>query len=252
MSLTYPGIDFDTEVARGKYGGNMYFERKFGENEDVQSTAETVWAYSGAHTFPTTAATIDVVSSLTTDAAAGAGARTLYIEGLNTNWETASEVVTLNGTTTVTTTGTYNRVQRAFVTTVGTYGGSNLGNITLTMTGGTVQAYIPIGFGQTAQVIYTVPAGWTAFVKQIRLASETGKSTDFHYKIRLNADNQTTIAPVRVFGHTHGVAGVVVLDLDHAPVLLPEKTDVWIEADQATGTASVSAAVDFLLIRNRV
>lgn len=251
MSLSYAAIDFDTEVARGKYAGNMYFERKFGENQDVQSTTEVVWAYSGAHTFPTAAATIDVVSSLTTDAAGQAGALTLFIEGLDTNWKTASEVVTLDGTNTVTTSGTYNRLQRAFVVSCGTYGGSNLGNITMTMTGGTVQGYIPTGYAQTAQMIYTVPAGWSAYVKTIRLSSETGKSTDFHYKIRLNADNQTTISPVRIFGHTHGVSGFIQLDLDHAPVALPEKTDVWIEAEQATGAASVAAAADFLLIRNR-
>lgn len=75
-----------------------------------------------------TAYKLDLTSSSANDAAAGTGARTVKVYGLDANYKFATETVTLNGQTAVTTTGTFYRVFGIQVITTGT-GRKNAGDI---------------------------------------------------------------------------------------------------------------------------
>lgn len=254
MSYTSTYGDWYVDLALGKSAGNIRTRTTFGENYTVTGGVfEPVWSYSGAITFPTAAQTLDIASSVTTDASGQAGALTMVIEGLDANFNEQSETVTLNGTNTVTTSGSYVRVNRAYCDTVATYSGKNLGNITIQQTtSGYVVGYIEAAKGQAAQCIYTVPAGWQYVILEWQVTSATNQTTDFELLFRPNADDVTTpFAGTRAVYHQNGVSGTAGIHLADSPLVIPEKSDIWAIASQATSTAQVTSSLHGILIRNR-
>ena len=165
--------DYDSTIARvigerlnialGLFQGYTSDE-KFGANGDIDTgTEEDIWAGGGDYTGqPTTgsAETIDVFSSSADDAAAGTGARTLRLFGLDEDYNEITEDVTLNGTTPVVTTQTFWRMDRMRVLTAGATGVSQ-GSITArhTTTTANVFAVMPAGKNRTQVAATTVPAG---------------------------------------------------------------------------------------------
>lgn len=139
---------------------------KFGYNADVDASTgsdEDIIAAGGEQYFPASvvaAADIDIASSDAADDAAGTGARTLFIQGVDADYMLQSEIVELDGTTDVHPTKNYLRIFRAYVVTAGS-GGTNAGNIQIDDGAGNVFAYIPAGYGQTLQAAYTIPADYT-------------------------------------------------------------------------------------------
>lgn len=163
--------DFGFDAALGRVA-NYEQWHKFGYNADVDAAAEeTIWAPGGTLT-RMAAGTLSVVSSSASDAAAGVGLRTATIYGIDSNFLPATEVVTLNGTTPVVTSGSWYGVNRVSMTTVGTTLW-NVGNITITATsGGSMQAYIPATEGSTQQGIFFVGANRTAMLEWGRFGAE--------------------------------------------------------------------------------
>lgn len=141
---------------------------KYGFNGDVDtgSVPEEIWSAGGVYTFPTSASTLSIASSSAQDAVGGTGASQIYISGLASDYSDQGEFITLTGTTPVVTTLSYLRCNRSFITGAVGSNGTNVGTITITHTGGaSVIAEIPANGGQTKQLIYTVPLGYTGFVK---------------------------------------------------------------------------------------
>lgn len=114
---------------------------------------------------------LDVSSSSAADAAAGTGARTIEVYGLDKDWLPVSETITLNGQTKVTGTVLFRRVFAAIVQTSGT-GFLNAGDIYIgkTGTGGVITAGVPttltsytlkmlVGNNYATNGLFTAPAG---------------------------------------------------------------------------------------------
>lgn len=134
---------------------------KYGTNGDIDTgSPEEVWSVGGIYSFPTTSESIEVLSSDAADTAAGTGARTVTVIGINnaTELREISETVTLNGVTPVALTKTFYRIYRANVITAGT-GEVNAGTITIRVaSAGATRAEIPIGKSSTLMAIFTIPA----------------------------------------------------------------------------------------------
>ena len=233
---------------------------KFGFNGAVGSTLEPV-ADGAVYQTPTTAQSIEIVSDSTDDDAAGTGARTVAIQGLNAAWELQTQTVSMDGTTPVAIPGTWTRVFRAKVTESGTYAtqtaGSHAGTITVRNSGaGVMWAQMAIstdGFpmGQTEIGCYTIPAGKTGYLLSKHVSIESTKVPNVLWFHREGAD--TVAAPydsMSLFERHNGAAD----ELTYAPpapnLRLPEKTDVGAMAYLATGSASVSIEFQILLIDN--
>lgn len=138
-----------------------------GHNPNIPTLggAADVWEGGGDYPFLAAAATLEVLSTNAADTAAGTGARTVLVSGLNSAYNTISEVVTLNGTTPVNTVNQYLRVN-VFTTTSAGSGEKNAGDITLRVSGGgAVQSIARAGFGFGRSCVYTVPAGFTLFIR---------------------------------------------------------------------------------------
>lgn len=174
--------DFDLMVVEGDVPGYRYIH-KFGRNPDIDtgSTPEDVWGEGGLYTgFPTgSAETVTVVSSSVLDTAAGTGARTVRLSGLNGSGAEQTEEVTLNGIINVTTINSWTRLNRVIVLTAGA-GGANAGTITVrhSVTVVNIFAVMPIGLNQTLIAAYTIPAGYTGYVRQVSILSQQAAASE--------------------------------------------------------------------------
>lgn len=126
-----------------------------------------VWEGAGLYPFQTTATKLEILSASANDTAAGTGARTFTIQGLDANYNPLSETITMNGTTPVQTVGTYLRVNSLMIASAGS-GGTNAGDVTLRVTGaGATQAIARAGYGFAKSAIYTVPTGFQLLVTDL-------------------------------------------------------------------------------------
>lgn len=125
------------------------------------------WEGAGLYPFQTAASILEILSSSASDTAAGTGARSMMIQGLDLNFNPISEVVAMNGVTPVQTVNSYLRVNGLNLSVAGS-GHVNAGDITLRLTGaGATQAIARAGYGYAKQCLYTVPAGFTLLTTDI-------------------------------------------------------------------------------------
>jgi hypothetical protein len=243
FGLTEP---FELQVARGQITGHRSVV-VFGYNPDVDQTRVTVWPYTGVIPFPATAIQMKVSSSSTDDAAAGTGARTVYVEGLDANHREISETVTLNGQTEVLTTKSYLHINDAYVATAGS-GNSAAGDIyfgTGTVTAGvpaTVYDLIKFDYNRRITGSYTIPAGYTGYLVQgLFSAGQAGGSSQVVGRLlRIGADNIRRTAAITTVNN-----GVADYTFEY-PVPIPEKATV--EATAQGSAQNNEASSMFILV----
>lgn len=167
-SISVRGTDFASEVALNRRQGWSIWN-KFGYNNDIDTAAtEVVAAQGGTFSRMTSADTLNVVSSSANDDSGGTGVNSIVIYGIDENRDEQIEVVTMDGTTPVTTSNQWFGVNRVAVFLFGS-SGTNAGNITITATtAGSTQAYVPAGDGVTQQLIFHIPRGHTFLATWLR------------------------------------------------------------------------------------
>ena len=205
---------------------------KFGYNSAVGTSFETVWDGGNGYTYPSTATTATATSSNTSSDNGG----TVEIQGLDENYDLATETVTIGGSASTT---TFIRVFRALLKTANT-GDSNVGTITITVDSTTV-AQIQPTYGQTLMAIYTVPRNHTAYILQL----DIGSSKDLENEVALltkeidNGNVWNTKSYVTTRGGFMEKNYVI-------PVKLPEKTDIELRA-KASATSAISGGFEIIL-----
>lgn len=172
-AITVRAITEETAIAVGLYAGYSIVN-KLGRNSDIDTATvpEDIWTGGGTYTgFPdSTLETISLLSDSASDTSAGTGARTVNIIGLDTDYNEQSEVITLNGTTPVASVNTYRRMHTMSVRSAGS-GGVNAGAITArhTTTTSNIFNIIQPGFNQSFGSGYTVPAGYAALLRRMKV-----------------------------------------------------------------------------------
>jgi hypothetical protein len=246
-----PTKDYLTEVNRGNIAGQS-LSHKFGWRSGVTTTHQHLWNDPVANTimvFPTVAETFDVITT-GNDTAAGTGAREIFIEYLDANFVFQTGVVVTNaGTQASTFSGI--RLIRAWVTDCGTYGGTNENLVTIAgTTSGNDYAFIEANEGQTQNTQYCVPAGKTAYILNVSMTTEANKGANFVLHQRQDAD--VIIAPFTGQRIVHQWDGIEVPENEifSANHKFPEKTDIWVGCDMASGTGTLQFDYDILLIDN--
>lgn len=242
---------FELQVARGMVTGHKSLF-KFGNNPDVNGALETVWSNSSLYVYPTAATQMKVSSTSANDTAAGVGARTVLVAGLDQNYNEVSEVVTLNGQTPVTTTLTFIRVFRAYVVTAGA---SNTAEGTIYIGDGVVTAgvpaivyaEIPLGENQTLMALWTVPANYTLYI--YRGTFTAASSNAAHYIL-----GKFMIRPLGgVFRNAADVtanSNVIAYDFE-IPLAVAEKSDIEARVIALSGTNFyVTASFEGVYIKN--
>ena len=226
--------------------GTFYIENvrhthinKFGYNASVGATYEPVTDL-GTNVLPAVAGVVSVVSASAEDnggSPLGTGARTLSIQGLDVNYAPVSEIITLTGTAPSLTNSEFLRIFRMEIISAGT-GEVNDGNITASIGGQTV-AQISADKGQTLMAVYTVPAGYRAFMLNLHVSMS--KNQEANAQIRAKVLNEGW----KVKGEFGTFASDIHYDY-HAPLIFGEKTDLQIRT-KAGATAEMGAIFDLIL-----
>jgi hypothetical protein len=237
----------------------MRLVTKFGTNDTVaNATWEMVANLSATapYPWPNAVTTVRVkAGGNAADAAAGAGARAIRIEGVDSNLNAATEDLTLNvdGTlASASTTTSWWRVYRAYVIACGTYGGSNTGEIVIENTAGTADLLdIAASGSQTRFCAFSMPAGWTGYILGFEAHVDAIKPADARLMIR---QNYTTVAapfsPVREYFYEGGILGGS-QNIFQAPITtVPPLSDIWMEARGGGQATTVSAAFEMLCIKD--
>jgi len=247
LALTEP---FELQVARNQITAHSVIQ-VFGFNPDVDTVEETVWPIDGILGHPPSPTIMTVSSSSTNDAAAGTGARTILIEGINGTGGITTEIVTLNGQTAVNTVNTYDAIERMVVLTVGS-GGVNAGIIYIGT--GTVTAGVPavpysaIGAGDNNSLVghWTCPTGFTGYLIHGKLT--VGPTVGNSYVIgRLKLRGQDGL--VRTAAITTISAGAVDYHFDY-PIKLVAGECITATAQGSANNNTVSSYFQIMLIRD--
>lgn len=248
--------DFYFEVASGNIEGYSSVN-KFGHNPTSTTGGEDVWMGGGTYAFyPTTAQSMEIVSSSGLDDSAGIGARQVMVFGLDENWAEISETVSLSGTTPVNLQEDYIRMYRAIVLEVGTTE-SNVGDIEVRVQGGgTVGALIGAGDGQTQQAIYTIPINKTGyFIKgYVSLGNQNKNGEDGTFQWQARSNNGFTGAWT-----VKGQVALINIGSSHWQYLygvpagqIPEKTDIRIKTTKSSAIIDTVAGFDLVLVDNNI
>lgn len=246
------------QIKRGEVPGYTYRRRHAFTPEASTVYYATVWVFNPPTTyrFLSSAQVLQVSSSSVNDTGAGVGARTVFVDGLDANYNFASETVTLNGQTAVNTVNSYLRVNHISVFEFGAlmhndgsiYVGSGI------VSGGVndnPQAIIRAKLVYSETGVITVPLGYTMIMYGNDYVIGTGKQASVRVVTRNTAD-----APFREASRVDLLGDRVDLDslntgLDNTTLFFPEKADVIIQAIAETGKTAVSVDSNIILVDNK-
>lgn len=218
-------------------------ESVIGRRAGVNNLRVDVWeGPTGTYVFPVTPQRMRIVSTSANDTGAGTGVQKIIVHYLDNTYAEATEEVTLNGTTPVLTTATnILRINRMYSSAVGSTGGP-VGTVSLTNTAATVTYCLQTPtYNTSAQLIYTVPIGKTAYISHVKVgagASAAGHFTQF--ELRASA-----------FGALLYPGILILQDIIFAqdsgqsvnyptPLPYPEKTDILVSVFSDAALANVS------------
>lgn len=226
---------FDLQVARGQVDGHSTVNI-YGYQPAVATSFIPVWENATAYTYPVSATTMNLAGS-------NGDTATITITGLDANYAVISENVVLNGTTPVTTTKSYLRINSMNVA-VGSATNPS-GVVTLKdLTNTTIYAQINAGVGRTQAAIYTVPAGYTFFLSRIDINTSLNGNNFATYQNKTIASNGvvqlTQQAPFAINYHTQRVM----------PRAFAEKTDIQLMCKVNSSTGAISISQEGYLIKN--
>lgn len=240
-------------IAAGRIDGISSVVRR-GINPAVGTSYEDLRLYGGTLTHLSAATTLEVASSSENDKAAGTGALTALLKGYDASFDELNETITLTGNTLVVTTGVFLGVNELRVLTAGT-GRSNAGDLYVADdsdtwaagvpdTAAKVLLKVPIGYGQSQTGMYTVPAGFTAYITGLHVNSAPGKTVTF----RLVANDLANVSEVVE------LEGIVPAEGGYERALpyieIAEKTTIRLQAKVSATTAPVSGGFEIILIDN--
>lgn len=230
---------FELQVSRNQI---PYHKRvfKFGFNPDIDGTEETIWDVGGIYVYPSSA--VAMTATTTAGTASDDNGVLVTIEGLDTDYNEVSEEVTLAGAGTATTTQTFLRVYRAFVS------GSQEPTGTINIAnGGTTYARITLGVNQTLMALWTVPAGYTAYINHINIATGTTNANQYITASFVSREiNKVFRTQLK---QTIGRGGVADFVIEY-PLPFEEKTDLEVRAVSSGTNNLVSADFEILYIKN--
>jgi len=227
-----PHLLFD--IAQGK----MYDSEAvniFGFNRVVGTSFETLWNDGGDYVFPTSAVTMDLVSTSTSDT------MSVLVKGLDANYNEISETVTLTGTVAVTTSASFLRINSAII-----LSGSNVGGITIS-NGGTTYGFIEAELGTTQSCIYTVPADRSLYLFRIDFNSATVNPNKY-----LTVRNKLRSDAGRILHVAEATFATSQVSYDRqVPFKITEKTDFQFQAKSSSGTNEVAVFVEAVQVKNQ-
>lgn len=228
---------FELQISRGQIPGHS-FVHIIGEVPAMSQNEDgTVWDVNDTN-YPWSA--FDTAGTLTVDRASASDAdKNVILSGLDADYNSLTETVTLTNATGNATTNSFKRLFSARMNGTST----NVGAITIKK-GATVVGQINAAVGQTLMSIYTVPAGYTAYITQGVMTVRSGADATGTFFVRPFGDRFT-------IGHRFEVASSEYVYAFTCPFKAPEKTDIDVRATVRSNNALITAAYDMILIKEQ-
>lgn len=221
----------------------------FGNNPDVDTLVEEdVIDTGGDYQYITTAGAMSIVSASANDNPGGSGLGSIFILGLDENWDLQTEEIDLDGITPVVTTKTWIRIMLM-------YGyNKNLADsapntvaagIITGSIGGTTQATILAGRTSAAMALFTVPRGYTGSVSLVYISGSQNDNFIVRFQSRLPGFTFTSGNDLEV-----AQGQFVSVQFDPRTGNLKEKSDLKARAQAITNNAQVRVNFTITLIKN--
>lgn len=222
-------------IARGDIA-NTRRVALYGTNQDIDTLTEPedLWPGGGLYPWMSTDTSLEILSDSANDTAAGTGARTVLIDGLNSAWEPITDTVVLNGLTPVALSNQFFRINSAAIITAGT-GQVNAGILTIRDSGaGTTRGVMPVGVGNLRQAVYSVAAGFQFYITQIVGVCNRVDTNDRWAVISsIVIRNGILMSPAEI-----GVTASPYTQDYAIPAALPDMTDTVLRAVRVSGNNS--------------
>jgi len=241
----------------------------FGYRTNVSESNWDALTFSGGdYPFQQTAVSLELETFTSKDGPTGPNAREITIEGLDANGDEIIEVVTLiavgplGGIHPVS--GTFLRVNKAFVSSCGTYGASNANNIIIQVASagdilGVITGTDPpgtgdilYGDGETQNGIYSVPAGKTAYIT--RFSTTVFGEEQGHIRLYQRNDYTDTSEPFKPRRLIWASEGLLGMDerCFNTFIEIEEKSDIWFRAiSPQADNVPMSVDFDIILVDNK-
>lgn len=165
--------------------------------------------------------------------------KVVTLQGLDENYELASDNITVSSSGSSVGTQTFSRLFRGFVL---SGSGTNVDDITVQI-GGTTILQINADFGQTLMSVYTVPSGYTGYLTQLVCSTEGLHDITGNLFIR-------PFNGVFRISHTFEVSYDTYFYKFDVPLKITEKSDIDFRASTRTNNSRITAAFDLILLRN--
>lgn len=207
----------------------------FGFNRTINTDYETIWNDGGTYDYPGSAVQMSAVSASASDTMA------VLISGLDDEYNALAEIITMNGTSAVTTANSFYRINSAVI-----LAGSNVGDITIS-NGGTTYAFIEAGVGTTQACVYTVPAKHSLYIFRISLTSGTVNGNQYiTYRNRIDNSSGRILRVAEATWRE----GMQTFDRQ-IPFRIAQKNDFQFEAKSSNSTNEASIFVEALLMKDK-
>jgi hypothetical protein len=198
---------------------------------------------------------LDISSSSAADAAAGTGARTLDVYGLDYNFLPLKETIALNGQTKVTTVASFRRVFEIIVATAGTgflnagdiyvvkggTGGTYTAGVPGTLTGATIKALAGDNYGLSG--LWTVPRNSKPYNLSSIFCTARAQSGTLRIWHGFPADPASLAYPSLKLDYTP--ANPVILSTPDPLMILNPMEDVYLTGTGATAGGFLSIILQF-------
>lgn len=226
---------------------------KYGRNDAVPNGS---WAHLSLLPFATSAFRQSPVAMRiksggnAADDAAGNGARSVFIQGIDsTLTEVSEEVASAGASASSATSALFWRVHHAWVGGVGTYGVANTAAMIIEDSGGGANfIVIAIEEGQTQYTGWSIPTGKEAYLLSVHGTVDAGKAADVRLMTRQNfTDIVAPMSPVRLKRHWDGVLGGFEYKTMAPSIKFDALTDIWFEGKGDGAITEISCNFELLV-----
>lgn len=244
MSTFLFGDDWRLHLARRKLRNAEHIHKFAANDAPANGVEETVWDGSVLYPWATTWDLGEANAYLKSSDEDDAGI-TVYIEGLDTNFNVQSEIVTLDPTdptaTAVASQNTYTRINRMYNTSsqqevgdISAYYGSPTG---------IKVAQISAGEGQTLMGVYTIPAGYVGLLLHYEFSGSANSAITSRIMMREPSSVFRTMHKGATYGGQYDyVFGV--------PIDMVEKTDIDLRVTAGTGAAFIAGTFNLVIVKD--
>ena len=220
-------------VSANQYDGlSVVHKNGYNSNITNSSVPETVWNNDGLYPW----SAFNTASTLSLESTSASDTGSITIDGLDDNYYPFKETITLTGTTAVTTARQFKRVQNI------TYADDAVGTITASI-GDDVVGQVDPGQNRSLMAIYTVPAGYDAYVLTGDASVNKGHDAQIEFYGRPFGQSFMIQHMAEIYENSYRYDFT-------APLRMTEKTDLDVRVSSVENSGTrVTANFDLLLVR---